>query len=833
MVALNSIINTYGGLDDACLTHKGNVLGGLYLSGVEPNTLGEGEREGLTFLLRNLIQKLPAEVSLSQYYFHYSSPEIGFKKRAHKRAQFVSDRRSQFLNEERNLQQSKLFWIVEIFNESDTSEVGAELIALCFQAIFDADKRRRLKTVLSYRGETLIEQQNLLDMLDKLSETLESLELGISFRSHQNHVLSEHELFYLQKALVNLTPSYLESRKNAPKGHWDVLLANSDVRTVTIDGNQYLKIEGDNRVYARIASVRGCGIGEVPTAAWASELQPVLQRGNYLYFNRFIPYSSQEKHKIVKDKEGDLYRSQLKISDFVTGNADSELIRARIEGTPQLKETLDELNTIAGESDKSGEWVGFIVIFDEDIKEIKKTAKKLKAVLENSDFFLLWETVGLLDAYKTMLIGCPGKPGRKMLLNTSQAAALSLFFRSNEGIPSWYHGERKEESLYIFESDDGVPFHYTPFVGDKCLVIGVGPTRSGKTFLKQCIATHFMKLGGMYTAMDIDPGSEALASFFKEDAKLFRVDDIENTKGFNPFSMSKGSGDDAFVRHMMKLIRLMLEMNEAAELRELNREEQREIESAIAHTMVKEGALKSFSAMLARCSPSVTEKLSKFKRGGIYGNLFDNDTDAIGALDKPYSVYNTQGVKDSEELAKLVNTEIFFRAVRLFEDPKYRTLAKFLEVDECQYTLAIPGEAEFLIAKARTWFKYGGGMGLWTQSVKHYSSLPEWSTLRSAATTFIFMSDPELTAQEYIDAFPFLSQQDCEVIQTLVPKRQALIIQMDVGIKKVINLFVEPSQYVIATSRPHEATIRDQIFKEEKDVDVAIDKVIKRFESLR
>ncbi|MFA0464523.1 type IV secretion system protein B4, partial [Vibrio sp. 10N.261.45.F1] len=139
--------------------------------------------------------------------------------------------------------------------------------------------------------------------------------------------------------------------------------------------------------------------------------------------------------------------------------------------------------------------------------------------------------------------------------------------------------------------------------------------------------------------------------------------------------------------------------------------EQAAIEEAITHTMAQQGKLRCFSAMLGKCPPSLHEKLAKFKRGGIYGNLFDNDEDAIGALDKPYSVYNTQGVKDSPSLAQLVNTEIFFRSVRLFEGAQYRTTPKFFEIDECQYVLSQPGAAEFAIAKARTWFKHGGGMG--------------------------------------------------------------------------------------------------------------------------
>ena len=136
-----------------------------------------------------------------------------------------------------------------------------------------------------------------------------------------------------------------------------------------------------------------------------------------------------------------------------------------------------------------------------------------------------------------------------------------------------------------------------------------------------------------------------------------------------------------------------------------------------------------------------------------------------------------------------MNTELFFRAVRLFENPLHRERAKFLEVDECQYVLSQKGAAEFLIKKARTWFKHGGGMGFWTQSPKHYSALEEWSTLRSAATTFIFMSDKEMEEKEYKDAFPFLTSHECDIILNLIPRQQAFIKEsdIDVAIDRIVD----------------------------------------------
>ncbi len=827
MIALNTQIPTYAALTpNAALTHSGRVIGALTLSGVEPISLSHDDKAKLTQLLRNVMQRLPFQCTLSQYYFHYQCPDLQFKPRTNPRAELVSTRRARFLNTRRDLYQSQLYWVLEIHNQTPYQELTTEFFSLCLKALLDKSQRQRLKQKFAYRDALVLEEKALKAQLEQLDEALDNLALGLSFRSVDNPRLSSDALFSLQKALVTLSPEALTRKASAPEQDWDTLLAEVEVKPVLIDGVHYLKAEGSEARYARIASIQGCGLNAVPEAAWCADGAPVLEKGNYLFFTRFIPFTKQEKRAMVADKESDLYRSQLKVSDMVFGTATQGAIQQRMENNPRLKEVLDSLEYINNDHDHYGQWVAYVVVLDRDVDALKTRVKRLKSVLENADFHLLWESVGLLDAYKTLLLGCAEKPLRSAHLNTTQAAALSLFYRSHEGIPSWDFGLTKEEAVYVLESDDGVPFHYTPFVGDKCLIIGVGPTRSGKTFFKNCIATHFLKLGGMYCAMDIDEGSEPLARFFGEDSAVFCLKDAQQTQGFNPFSQCQGDNDDGFVRHMLHLIRLMLAMNDAVEYQTLTANEQTELERAISLTMSKSGKLRSFSSMLGQCSPSVQKKLAKFRRGGLYGNLFDNDEDAIGALDKPFSVYNTQGVKDSPELAQLVNTEIFFRSVRLFENEHYRTRAKFLEVDECQYVLSQAGAAEFLIAKARTWFKHGGGMGFWTQSPQHYQALDEWSTLRSAATTFIFMADPEMSPEEYQAAFPFLSDTECQLIMGLRPKQQAFIKQMDKNIAKVVNLHVEDEQYVIATSRPHEAAIVKDIFAKEPDVDKAIDRII-------
>nr|WP_012219847.1 VirB4 family type IV secretion system protein [Vibrio sp. 23023]ABX77035.1 VirB4, Type IV secretion [Vibrio sp. 23023] len=826
MTALNESIYVYGACGQHMISDKGDIIGALSLDGIEPNTLSPIEREVITSVLRNVLNKLPFKATLTQYYIHHHRRPQPAPTHSNPRVDLVLSRRHHYLNTKRTLNHSHLFWLLSIEKEN-AGHWSRDLFMRCMNALFDKKARETLKMELSNRHSVLLASDQIKKQLEAVTKSLDDIQLRLTFLSANNHMLSANENFQLAKTLVTLNPDYLlhsSKEEGALPSRWDRVLAQGNVSPIVIDGIHYLKIEGPTPRYARIATITGCGEGYLPEAAFCSaDPIPVCEQGNYLFMTRYHLYSRSEKDKMIRSKEDELYRSEMKVTDFLNNTSSAANIAHRVHNDPNKRQWLEELNNASNHPDRWGRFQSYVVVFDEHLDALNERVTHLHRVLENAHFHLIWESIGLLDSYSALQIGYPNTPLRAAEINATQAAAMGLFFRGSEGLPRFSLHGQDVDSLYTFESNDGLPFHYTPYVGDKCLVIGVGPTRSGKTFLKNCIATHFQKLGGLYTAMDVDAGTEPIARFFGEDAAVFRLKDATNTHGFNPFAIAFGEHDDAFKNHMNQLIRLMLETNDAPELRVLTASEQLELDSAIVKTLrIEARQLQTLTGMLNQCSESVRQKLKRFMQGGPHGHLFDNETDAIGILDKPFSVYNIEGVKDNPSLATLVNTEIFFRCTRLFEDPHYRTRAKFLEVDECQYVLSIPNSAEYLIAKARTWFKHGGGMGFWTQSPTHYSALPEWGTLRSAATTFIFMSDPEMQKEEYLHAFPFLSEDECHLIQSLTPKRQAYIKQISEGIAKVVNLFVENEQYVIATSRPHEADIAQRCYQQEPDVDKAI-----------
>ncbi|HBX9327307.1 TPA: AAA family ATPase, partial [Klebsiella pneumoniae] len=319
--------------------------------------------------------------------------------------------------------------------------------------------------------------------------------------------------------------------------------------------------------------------------------------------------------------------------------------------------------------------------------------------------------------------------------------------------------------------------------------------------------------------------------FFKEDGAAFTLSD-DMQSGFSTFATPESENDTDFIVHVIEQIKMMVKFNEREEDKYLTPDESNELADAIKSLLRQqfgnqEGRLSvnTLSTLMAKCGNSIRNKMAAFFDNGYYARLFDNEVDAIGVLDKPVAAYNLAAVKDKPQTAQLVQHEIFFRIVRLFESAKYRNLPKMLDIDEAQYTLSVPGAANWAITKARTWFKHGGGMSFWTQNPQHYSNLDEWETLRSAASVFIFMSDPKANTEHYVKAFG-ISPDEVDIIRKLKRAQQAYIVIPEAQIAKVINLIVESEQYAICTSTAHEAALAQTIYAETDDIDEAIGRIV-------
>lgn len=817
--------------NDYFLTNASSIIGGYELGGIDPTGLGDAQKMLATALIRSIIRNSPPELALTQYYIHQNNPSVTIRPRSDKRSSIVSKRRELFLQNKRNLCSSKIFFLPELpFAHDLTTFKSFDFLQNLFTYPVSKEARSYINTRLSEKDSILVYEDDIKEAAKQLDEEIQTHITRLGLTSSGNRKLNAVSLWGLIKSLHTFDFSYLDMGAKPAIDNLNSRVFDANVTPVKIKSIDYLKISGVKPVYVRIASIKGFSDEYINDAAFSHGAKsPVTVKGNYVLMCRYRGLNKIQQNKYFKEVKDEVQRNQTNPLDLLSGNTKSAL-EQQLMMSDKDKAILNEVNQAMTLADYHGKFESSVAVFGDDLDEINNTCKELRTSLNQAGMDMVWESAGLDSAFECFLPGSQFESKRQMVLNSSKAAALSLYYKSSEGIPKWEYdtryGNKEEESFYVLESNDGTPFHYTPRVGGKCLVIGVGPSGSGKTFMKNSFGTHFMKFGGILNNIDIDPGSEAVADFFGDDGSIFRLDE-DFEAGFNPFFVSGGKNDKRFRAHLIRQIEMMISSNTNSDLKTFTRAEQTQVDNAIADILDLPKEMQSFATLLNHCNEDVNIKLSRFIGDGMYASFYDNDKDAIGSLKKRLCVYNIMGVKDDPVLLPLVMNEIVYRVLRTFEDPNIRDIFKMLDVDEAHNLLSIPGMPEFIVKGVRTWRKWNAGVSLWTQSPIELMKVEGWSAVRSAATTFWFMSDSEMDREIYREAFK-LSDGHLDAIENLIPKRQAFIYQPSLRIAKVVNLYTEPEQRIINTSVAGESMLfKRNVERFDGDIDRAIQKTIK------
>jgi len=840
---INQYLNQVGNFNEHLITYKGSMIGGLSLSGVDPASVDNDTLMIISGIITNILNLLDKDVILSSYYIHFDNEKVSFRSYNDERVNVLVSRREKFLNEKRKLNSSRLYWIIEYLPDENLNKIKSiSFLRNLFGALFDSDARQKVKVTLSSSDAYVVEIKSLEKLIERLNALLDEIDLKLSFFSFENNKMKLSEIWGLNRFLVNLNTSYLTDEKyqqNIPIDGWDRLLADGSVVPISVKGYDLLKITGAKTVYAKIAHVSQFGDETLNFGIWSRpDNCPVLLDGNYFYFTRLRKLSNIERRLLFKTRRDEITRSQISFSSMLKNIDNESLISKKIESNQTIKSKLDEIEAHQAKGDAYCHFCSSIVLFDEDPFNVIENINKFNRTLTNH-MHLIWEDAGLTGAYRRFQIANSNSSYRDIELNMSQAGACSLLYRSSTGIKNW--GLDNREAAYVFESLDKTPFYFSSYVNEKMFTIGVGPTRSGKSFLRIVLASHYKKFKGLYVAIDIDAGSETLVEAFGEDASLFKLsnDPLINS-GLNPLMIPTDENDKDWIAHFSGIVRDLLKLNPSKEMQSFSKSEQQSFDSAIIKTIRNRDNINSitetsFSTVAAYAGKDVSIKLKRFLKGGMYGHIWDNAIDAIGVIDKPISVYNLASIKDDLGMVGLIQREILYRVTRLFESPKYQDKFKILDMDECKTAFEDIDTTKSFEKKVRTWAKHFGGASIWTQSPSHYAGMDGWETLKASASTFFFLADPNAntTAKESYKKTFGLTDAQCEIISNLTAKKQMLIIQPDIDVVKAVNLIVEPEQYIVSTSRAEEVIIRNNIFKKGLSFDEAIQESISAINKIR
>lgn len=800
-------VNSYHGAYRPCngfvLSYTGSLVGAIEIDGIDPDGMSPKDMEAFSIVIRNLLNILPQSIVLQQYYVHYRDLKVAFAQRADPVCNALNRYRERHLNRMR-LAGARCVLFVELFPERQGQSSLALFLRHLLRCVHNGASREYIRRFIMYGPARNVSHSTLEKLAPALETRIRDIVNYCSglFRTRQ---LDLDETYRVMKFLATLEVKYLHADLRCPQVI-DTDLSDGQVVPVTRNGMDILRLQNRNNTYARVLSVKQFNFDRFSPGLFARG--PIKTPGNYVLTTRYKGMSEASRTLFFFNRKKELERETLSFADFIKGLDDgTEKDRDMQLFRPSLIRKFQELDEAASLKDNLGLVATHAVVFDTDVKELEKTTERLQSALQQNQFSILWETVAQPDVFFD-LQPCSDHHGRffrDIPLNTSQFSTLALFFKSAQGAKT-VEDLGDEEAQYIFLSGDDSPYYFSPFAGGRGFLIGVGPVRSGKSFLRTCTGVHWPKYGGFYRAIDIDPGSEPIAHAFGADAGIVRFDGSQD-RGFNFFSQARGPDDTRFIAHLNRQLVAMIGANDSEELRRLTGADQLALDRAVRQVFRLPSHLQTLTTLVKHCPGPVQRKLARFAGTGAYAWLFDAQQDAIGSMDRKVAVYNLAGIRDDAVAKPLVMAEIAYRVLCFYENPEIRACPKWLDVDECHHILANPELTRtLLLDRIRTWGKLLAGIGMWTQSGIELGNIENWEALRSAASTFIFTADPELNRDAYRSIFN-MKEGEMETIRGMIPKREFYLIQRDLNVSKKCILSVEPEQYVLSTSSPAEQTL--------------------------
>lgn len=802
---------------DFLLTSSRRLLGCIELNaGIDPSPFDAADHLRLARAVDSIFAGMPDEIGLTQTRLCVRTPPVTFRRRGDPLAERLRLERQRFLSRHEFLETRILHWMdIALDDTLDSARMSTTLRNVVLFP-FSRHARDGIRNALSDDHTIRLLQDDLERKTAILNDALKTAAARWSSLTPAT-ILSPAQMISAIRSLVSPESSMSDTGRNEDLDDFPDLassLGDGDISRVRFGGMECLRFDGPAPIWLRAASLSGFGLAR--PGYWATGAAPLLID---LPFPHTVCYrwrrlTALETGFLFESKRRELQRSATSFSDLVKGVTSGE--RAPEHLSSKMRARFAELDSADALDVKWTSAECYFLIWSDNADTLSERARALHGACQSAGGRLVWESSALSTAWSASLPTGAGRGIRRLITNSAQNASLAIVHARATG-PS---DEGGEEPLDVFPTADRGVFRYFPRVGGRGLAIGIGPTRSGKTYLKNLLALQSRKYeDSRYFALDIDPGTELLANLLGDEAAYFAIgDQAAGASGFNLFSSARGPGDTNWADHWIRQLDRMLDAGEDTPLTTDERETIDRATRAVLEHPLDQRTLSHFAAHLPR---SISKRLSRWlradpaagrERDGVWSYLVDQEADAY-TTDARFQVFNFSLLRDSESARRIAYAEIFFRVARVFEDESARGRLKFIDIDEAHVPLSDPEFAAWIARGARTWNKFRVTVSLWSQTLDEYARLDNWEALRSAAGTLMFTAQPNPPETQYREKLG-LTAGEIAAIASLVPRREIYAIQREVGVSRKADVRTDAWTDLLLRSDPETAAARAEYIAE-------------------
>jgi type IV secretion/conjugal transfer VirB4 family ATPase len=776
-------INLYGFWDEqSFLTKSGDLGCVLKIGGIDYESL---DHAGLDYAVKRLeaaLRSLDDRCRLYQILFKRNRPAIPHGEYENPLVRAAVEQRSAFLASKADrLYSIEIFWIVMVDGSFQKTGLLHALARLPKQprsslrdlhALFSGNKERTLLYQQIERDRLRLQQK--ANSLSGQLNDLMTVELS-----------GAEETFRILRRLTNLRPSKINDAPLCDARHLDWQVCDSELEA----HRGYLRLDDD---YLRVLTLK-----ELP-----SETRPLLLQGlfdvpaNFHVVTEWHPVTNEKARKEIASRRRHHHNSKTSFVSNLqdrgnTANQDNLVDDSKAAAVAELG---GALTTMGMEGKNFGEFTLSVVIYDRDHAKVEHTVAEFQKLFTQHDGLLYEERYNLLNAFFATVPGNKQFNLRKQWALNSNYADLSFLFTVDSG--SQWNPHLEREYLAVLESTHGTPYYLNLHSGDVAHTLLLGATGSGKSFCLSSTLQAAQKYEPLTFIFDLGGSYETLTRVF---GGTYLNVGLKNP-GFtiNPFSLAPTHENMNFLYLFLRVL------IEAGGRYELTMEDEKALFAAIERAYKLPAEIRTLTNFVSILGP-LGERLHRWTQAGQFGYLFDNVEDTLTF--SRFQTFNFDGWDKYPDVLEPVLFYVLQRASTEIEKPANTATFKIFVIDEGWIFLKNQTIRDWITRAEKTWRKKNAAMILATQSVVELASSDMLHIVNESCPTKIFLSNPNIDRKLYAEIFQ-LNDTQLELLESLVPKRELLVIQPR-GTKKLV-LEVDALTYWIATNNA-----RDNIRKQD------------------
>lgn len=778
-------INLFGFWDEhAFLTKSGDLGTVMKIGGIDYESLDHAGRDYAVKRLEAALRTLDERCRLYQILFKRNRPEIPHARYENPLIRATVEQRAAFLRSKAHqLYSIEIFWAVIV--DGSYQKTGL-LHALARLPKHPGASLREMRALLSgNKQRTLIFEQIERDRL-RLQQKVQSLS-GQLNDLMTVELPGAEETFRILRRLVNFRPSKIQDARLYSARQIDYQLCDSELEA----HRGYLRMDDD---HVRILTLK-----ELP-----SETRPLLLRGlfdipaNFHVVTEWHPVDNARARKEIASRRRHHHNSK---TSFVSNLQDRQNLGPKDELVDDSKEAAiaelgAALTALGMEGKYFGEFTLSVVIYDEDRAKVEHAVAEFQKLFTQHDGLLYEERYNLLNAFFATIPGNKQFNLRRQWALNSNYADLSFLFTVDGGSKWNLHLER--EYLLALESTHGTPYYLNFHAGDVAHALLLGATGSGKSFYLVATLQAAQKYKPLTFIFDLGGSYESLTRIFGGTYLNVGL----KSPGFtiNPFSLAATDENRNF---LFLFLRVLIESGGRYEL---TPEDEKALFAAIERAYKLPAAIRTLTNVASILGP-LGERLHRWTQASQFGHLFDNAEDTL-TLSR-FQTFNFDGWSEYPDVLEPLLFYVLQRASSEIERPINTATFKMFVIDEAWMFLKNKTIRDWIVRAEKTWRKKNAAMILATQSVVELAASDLLHIVNESCPTKIFLANPNIDRRLYTDIFQ-LNDTQLELLESLVPKRELLVIQPR-GTKKLV-LDVDALTYWTATNNARDNLRRQDYF---------------------